>query len=120
MLLIILVMPLWLLYVYATAEESSEDTEEEKAEKRRDARDGFGGYKDRIDKWMEAADHHDSNFPDVMAALKHNQSSQCEVLAALTHFKKYIEDEIHSSQAEMLSMLKRMDERLTKMETKMG
>jgi len=86
---VILVMPLWLLYRYVTAKEFFEDTEEGKAIKRRRALHGLDGYKDSIEKWMEAADHHDTTSPDIMAAL--------------THFEAYVKDEIHSSQSEMLS-----------------
>ncbi|CEL94716.1 unnamed protein product [Vitrella brassicaformis CCMP3155] len=62
------------------------------ADKRREARESI---KDSIDKWIEAADHHDSGVPDV--------------ITALTHFKAYVKDEIHS-------VVQQMDKRQTEME----
>ncbi|CEL94192.1 unnamed protein product [Vitrella brassicaformis CCMP3155] len=101
MFLRILLMPLYLLYDYVTsAEESSEESEEVKASRAERRRETHSWHKatKSFDKWMEAADHHDSHFPDVMAALKHFQ------------------DKNQSSQSETLSVLKRIDERQTKME----
>ncbi|CEL94682.1 unnamed protein product [Vitrella brassicaformis CCMP3155] len=72
--------------------DATESDSSETADKRREARDAF---KDSIDKWIEAADHHDSSVPDVMTALR--------------HFKAYVQDEIHS-------VVQQMDKRLTELE----
>jgi len=61
-------------------------------------------FKDSIDKWMEAADYHDTTSPDIMTALKLNQS---EVLSVLKR--------VDERQTEMQ---KEVNERLTKMEAK--
>ncbi|CEM21886.1 unnamed protein product [Vitrella brassicaformis CCMP3155] len=66
----------------------SEGESPETAHERRKARDAF---KDSIDKWIEAADHHDSSVPDVMAAV--------------THFKAYVKAEIQPALREMQRQL---------------
>ncbi|CEM21875.1 unnamed protein product [Vitrella brassicaformis CCMP3155] len=76
--LLILLVPVGLLCQYAdqtvslfsSDNLSSDATETDSpwmADERREAR---GAFKDSIDKWIEAADHHDSTSPDIMAALR--------------------------------------------------
>ncbi|CEM35125.1 unnamed protein product [Vitrella brassicaformis CCMP3155] len=77
----ILVMPVNLLCAYAQHESlfTSDATETENswmAHERREARDKI---KDSIDKWIEAADHHDSNSPDVMAVVQQIDNRLTEI-----------------------------------------
>ncbi|CEM38735.1 unnamed protein product [Vitrella brassicaformis CCMP3155] len=76
--------------------EATESDSPELATKARDeARDRF---KDSIDKWIEAADHHDSSVPDVMAALRemrtHQEQMEKQMDKRLTALETYIKEKI--------------------------
>ncbi|CEL94174.1 unnamed protein product [Vitrella brassicaformis CCMP3155] len=101
--LLILVMPFYLLYL--TSEERR------RSEQYRD-KSHWVKYERSIDKWIEAADHHDSNFPDVMAAVKYNQSSQSETLSVLREMQNQLL-EMQSQQKQMDGRQLSMGERLT-------
>ncbi|CEM21892.1 unnamed protein product [Vitrella brassicaformis CCMP3155] len=99
--LVILVMPLFLLYRYAQLESSfssgfNETDSSTMARERREARDKI---KDSIDKWIEAADHHDSSVPDVMAALK------AEIQPALRDMQTQLA-EVRTQQKQMEAYIK--------------
>jgi len=119
----ILLVPLLLLCEYVSGEESSEDTEEKKAEQRRQA---HYWMRNSIENWMEAADHHNSNFPDVMAALKQSQSSQSEMLSVLREMRKQQkrmgerQTGMEIRQMEMEKREMEMDARLKKIENNVG
>ncbi|CEM38224.1 unnamed protein product [Vitrella brassicaformis CCMP3155] len=102
----ILLMPLILLCTYAQRESlfTFDATESDSLEMARES------FKDGIDKWIEKADHHDKSVPDVMTVLK------AEIQPALEHFQAYVEDEIHSSQSEMLAVVQQMDKRQAELE----
>jgi len=93
-----------------------EMTDDEKAEMRRFARYGpteewyaqmrryeYNNIKGSIDKSIAAADHHDSNFPDVMTALN--------------IFQEYVKDEV---QPVLQDVQTRMTDMETHIKTKMG
>ncbi|CEM16848.1 unnamed protein product [Vitrella brassicaformis CCMP3155] len=107
--LVILLMSLFLLCQYAqrglfsfgaTGTDISE-----MADQRRKARIKF---KDSIDKWIEAADHHDSSVPDVMAALREMRTQLAEVRT-----------EQKQTEKQMDKRLTEMDRRQAEMEARM-
>ncbi|CEL94705.1 unnamed protein product [Vitrella brassicaformis CCMP3155] len=95
--LVILLMPVLLLYQYARrglsffSFEATESDNSEMADKRRKARIFL---RDSIDKWIEAADQHDSSVPDVMAALesmdRRHAARHSQIEKRLTELEAYI------------------------------
>ncbi|CEM16844.1 unnamed protein product [Vitrella brassicaformis CCMP3155] len=116
--LLILLTPANLLCHYAQwgllfSFDATKTDSAETADERRKARES---YKDRIDKWIEAADHHDSGVPDVMGALR---QFKAEIQPVVQQMDKR-QTEMDKRQTERQDARHRqMEKRLTEMEVGM-
>ncbi|CEL94711.1 unnamed protein product [Vitrella brassicaformis CCMP3155] len=106
--LAILLMPVLLLCQYAQRGLFSSDateTDTDSPEMADDMREAGIKFKDRIDKWIEAADHHNSNFPDVMAALesmeRQHDARHSQIEKRLTEMEARMEEHIKEIKAKL-------------------